>query len=79
MRPVEWIIVAIKLVQSITGCDVESLASFSHTPESIKISFLMAITSLTEGEKIRGHSEQRLEDAEHQLLKAKQYYCTYVC
>jgi hypothetical protein len=40
----------IRLVQSIIGRGVESFASFSHTPERIKIRFLVAITSLTEGE-----------------------------
>jgi hypothetical protein len=52
MRPGEWIIILIELVQSIIGRGVESLARFSHTPESIKIRFLMAITSLTEGEEV---------------------------
>jgi hypothetical protein len=40
-----------KLVQSIIGRGLESLASFSHTPERIKIRVLMALTSLKERER----------------------------
>jgi hypothetical protein len=40
----------IRLVQSIIGRGVERFASFSHTAERIKIRFLVAIASLTEGE-----------------------------
>lgn len=46
--------ITIKLVQSIMGSGVETLVSSSHIAESIKIRFLMAITSSVEEEEEEG-------------------------